>query len=577
MLSQIHSILKSSERDGPQARAGLEALYRGSREDFETAALALAQQASMAPAYNLLLSYLVHRGILVRWLANPEFFTVAQAVKTAKLAMALEPGFDLALAQALLGNTAGGDFDPERALELVSRLTTEARLTPILSQLVRHPNPRVQSKAALLVGRVTQSPLWLDDSLRSEDPRVRANSVEAYWGSGAVEIRGLLHQAAGDEHHRVSGNALLGLYRSGDTGAISLIHSMLSHPAPDFQRTAVWVAGQTNDPRFVEILSTATSGYGPGQREAAEETIAALISRRDELRGRPGLRLDILRSAEGLDGAVRLRMVCYSPSYRRWLSGSDLTALHWVVSQAGRRIDRYQVEPVEPPANAVIGVVAPAGMSLVAGSGPAVMGRKRLWGVLHYDVSARGGEVPAPTGSLRQDRRNMQFTADLAALAHSVGPVSGGAPMGQALLIALESVRGLRGSHHLAVVAGPGSPEVLTEDVLQRVAAQSVPVHSILTDGVAPGLARQLIELARRTGGTGQKVEGPEEVAAAVALVYESSQAAYEVSFRGEISGEGCSPGAVEIEVYSDHGYGHARAVLESRQAAGSLTPAGKE
>jgi HEAT repeat protein len=118
-----------------------------------------------------------------------------------------------------------------------------------------HPDPRVRSKAALLVGRSNKNHKWVKDRLAEADPRVRANAIESLWGSDSDGSRAVFWTALGDDDDRVVGNAILALYRMGDPASIQLLLQLIAHPEIPFRVTGVWAMGETGDPRFMPMLA----------------------------------------------------------------------------------------------------------------------------------------------------------------------------------------------------------------------------------------------------------------------------------------------------------------------------------
>jgi len=54
-------------------------------------------------------------------------------------------------------------------------------ILPLIVRLTDHPDAKVRSKAALLVGRGKPELGWVRSQLAQQDARVRANAVEALW------------------------------------------------------------------------------------------------------------------------------------------------------------------------------------------------------------------------------------------------------------------------------------------------------------------------------------------------------------------------------------------------------------
>src|SRR5208283_3130365 len=143
----------------------------------------------------------------------------------------------------------------QRVLLLLSSIPENARVLPMVVKLLRHPNQNVRSKAALVIGRVSKTPQVMKGFLAEPDPRVRANAIEALWGMDSDQACAVMREAADDPNNRVAGNALVGLYRAGETLAIPRILQLACHPKAEFRTTAAWIMEQSGSPRFLPALA----------------------------------------------------------------------------------------------------------------------------------------------------------------------------------------------------------------------------------------------------------------------------------------------------------------------------------
>lgn len=195
-------------------------------------------------------------------LSDPLAMSLPAAVKLAAAVARTEPMLDTKLARWLLRGV-GADPDPVaadpirilRLLEILAALSEGGRTIPVLVQLLRHPDPRVRSKVALMAGRGLKSGTWAQQRMLESDPRLRANVVEALWGVKAPGVPDLLKAALRDPNNRVVGNALVGLYLLGDPAAATLLREMAQHPSPAFRATAAWAMGFLEDPQFLAALA----------------------------------------------------------------------------------------------------------------------------------------------------------------------------------------------------------------------------------------------------------------------------------------------------------------------------------
>ncbi|MEO8130400.1 MAG: HEAT repeat domain-containing protein [Bryobacteraceae bacterium] len=97
----------------------------------------------------------------------------------------------------------------------------------------------------MLLSRSALNVNLIEELLKSNDPRVRANAIESTWQ--LHDLLPLIRSATSDPHNRVVGNALFALYKLGDTSATAAIIQMAKHHSVAFQLTALWVMGETED------------------------------------------------------------------------------------------------------------------------------------------------------------------------------------------------------------------------------------------------------------------------------------------------------------------------------------------
>src|SRR5581483_10555266 len=139
------------------------------------------------------------------------------------------------------------DEDPKLVEQLNKLLARESKggapPVPIaqIVQLFRIADPALRSRAARLVGRYISYGAFLQKRLQEEDHRVRANVIESLWGIDAPEVRAALRKAALDPHHRVRTNALIGLYRLGETKDVAArLIEQSRHNLQSYRVAAAW-------------------------------------------------------------------------------------------------------------------------------------------------------------------------------------------------------------------------------------------------------------------------------------------------------------------------------------------------
>ncbi|MGA3044066.1 MAG: HEAT repeat domain-containing protein [Bryobacteraceae bacterium] len=178
-------------------------------------------------------------------------------VSLVRTAMEAEPLFDVQMAELLLGRSSDEAVDQRialRILEILDRVSPGTRLTRMIGTLVRHADPQVRSKAAMVAGRRMEGFPWIYAHLLEADPRVRANMIEALWESREPECLEVFELYRNDGDHRVASNVLYGLYLRGEAGAIPGVMQMITHDDPKFRAAAAWLLGKIGQPEFVEVL-----------------------------------------------------------------------------------------------------------------------------------------------------------------------------------------------------------------------------------------------------------------------------------------------------------------------------------
>jgi HEAT repeat protein len=197
--------------------------------------------------------------VLAGLLLNRHILSLETGLALARKAKSIEPLLDIQLVRQLVANSSGKvaaikNAEALHALELVDAISDCSRLGSYLIQFLNHPNDKVRSKAALMLGRSNWNLARLQGLLESDDSRLRANAVESLWGHRHPDVRKILWSATQDPSSRVVINALLGLCQAGDREAYARLAELANASDPVLRSGTAWAMGETGSPEFGEAL-----------------------------------------------------------------------------------------------------------------------------------------------------------------------------------------------------------------------------------------------------------------------------------------------------------------------------------
>jgi HEAT repeat protein len=179
------------------------------------------------------------------------------------------------------------------ALRLAPALGDYSILIPWLRALIQSSNLRLRSRAAKLLCQLRPNKGLIDRHLHSSDPRIRAAVMEALWQPKVLDttedVLPFFRTALTDSNHRVVANALVGLYRLGETDALN---SMIAHCADKqhlFRAAMAWAMGVVEDARAVPSLLHLTLDRSYTVRQRATNSLATLGVRQPPHREEPYL------------------------------------------------------------------------------------------------------------------------------------------------------------------------------------------------------------------------------------------------------------------------------------------------
>ena len=528
-------------------------------EVFYRTAIEILRKDAGSRAVQYLVALLISGGLLFRALCDPSLDR-ERATALARQARLGDPMVDIRLAGQLAdSNSSDGAVAPgmaERLLEIVDRISDGNRLLPSLMRILRHDNPYLRSKAVLMIGRGGRSLSWVRKRLQESDARVRANAIEAIWGVDTDQARELLDWASNDGNNRVIGNALVGLYRMGESSSLARLAKMAGHDSPAFRRTAAWAMGETGDPRFSELLGRMIADDNADVRKSAFAAVRRI-------------REAMVRITEGPEWPVALAPGARNPrTGERRVAAAVVTSggrgsppvlpVQFILTESGQTVWSYRVTEKMAPGPLTVLFLFPrrldaAGKECDHGAMRCLNWKRStdLWSAVPYSAAdANPSESPADlqlpsfiansaqaAKAFQKTQTRLDCTGFWTAIRRAVLPGN----------------NAIRGGRHLIVLA----PEDVGENGDQNLAAA---VHaSRTTVQVVSNCANAgLEEFCRRVEGRFLHVKDLAAVEEAVSLAYLSLLARYEIRYRSDAP----AGASLKLRVHTPAGWGESTAEL---------------
>jgi HEAT repeat protein len=235
-------------------------------------------QTDFSPVTRVMAAWLSTDEKYVPVLLDSEFLSLAEAKRAAFVLKNLDTKFFLRLSR-LIGEKEWESESVCRALDLLTGVGDSSVLVPWLRKLSTHANEKIRSKAVKALCEIRSNRSLIERHLGSEDPRTRANAIEAIWHVHNSDTLELFRAALSDPHHRVVVNALVGLYNSKDPQALKMIIDLAGHPSPMFRAATVWALGHIADPEGIPVLKTLAEDPVPTVRTKALQALPELEAR----------------------------------------------------------------------------------------------------------------------------------------------------------------------------------------------------------------------------------------------------------------------------------------------------------
>ena len=500
-----------------------------------------------------MIALLVSGNLIFRALCDTELDR-EHAAALARQALRVDPVIDARLAREL-ANTAAADGGgngrgmAERLLEILGEISDGRRILSSLMRIMRSDNPYLRSKAVLLIGRSGRSLSWIQRRLEESDTRVRGNAIEAMWGVDTPEARELLAWAARDSNNRVAGNALLGLYKLGETSPLAELLKMAGHDFPAFRRTAAWVMGNSGDPRFSEVLGRMIADGNAEVRKCAFTAVGRIRAAVAQVAQSPVWPVAAVAGRKNpLTGQRCVRVAVLAEDGR---TSPHILPVQFMLAEQGQTIWSYRVMAKPAPEPFAVTFLFPRN----SGNGSPAWDRdglrclqwKRstdLWSLVPYS-----GVENAPPGD-DADLELPSFIANVAQAAQVFRETPSRADctgFWTAVQRAIQPANpGFRGRRHLIIlvfeeVSVPAGDQLVTAFQASRMSVQ------VVSAAANPGLR----EFCRRVDGRFQRVQSESDIEESVSMAYLGLLARYEIRYV-----PAADAGPVKLRVHTPAGCG---------------------
>ena len=133
-----------------------------------------------------------------------------------------------------------------KAMQMTGELGLAEAMRPQLLQLCTDPNPRLRSKAVVLVGQLpsTTPETLIDRLVHDSDARVRANTIEVLEAKKNLQFLPVLAQRARAANSRERANAIKALNSMKVAAASTQLGMMLKDERPEHRISALWTLRQ---------------------------------------------------------------------------------------------------------------------------------------------------------------------------------------------------------------------------------------------------------------------------------------------------------------------------------------------
>lgn len=277
-----------------------------------------------------------------------DLLTLDEAARLLRISSKGDPAYQVHLMASVkseIEKAGAGYFgkDYTRMLDILSKAVDPERMGSMLASLVNHPDERLRSKVALMARGLGRALPKRSELMRDPDPRVRANTVESFWGQRDPDTIQFFKDAVADEHHRVAANALYGLYQAGEIAAVRGILKMVRDPDLGRQLSGIWLIGQTSDPRFTSVVHENLPVKSGRVKFALLNAGRRIKKRLDDIGQMERLEFDLIHFERVEKGRVRTTFLLKHPD-GSYVAPQEVVATQVLLHDGELRIDQFLYE-----------------------------------------------------------------------------------------------------------------------------------------------------------------------------------------------------------------------------------------
>jgi len=565
MHSRLSQLVDQFAHNPPLAGKAMREMLESDDGTFTQQALALLKTVSVDPGSNYVLTLLLRDAAFLSKLCDPDLFSLAEATEIARRLQKLDPSFDVRIIKQIASAASNADkltaATAERLLEIMAAFSDLSRILPVLAELLKHPSPRIRSKAVLLIGRASASAKLAESHLKEADRRVRANAIEALWGNASNEARSILIASVSDSNNRVAANAALGLYKLDETCCIAVILDMAENPSPIFRLSAVWTMNETQDPRFLVTLAKLIADADQRVRQLAFTSVAKIRKNKASLLNGPKLKVFATEVECSLEGQRKLRVSICSEDGK---PAARFAGLQFAIEEDKRLVAKYSVQELGQAETLAVGIAIPRSvdqpdefLQSCEASLKSTLQQKRSqdqWAILRY-----AGD--------KSDSTALAFSSDPQALVEALIALGNAAEgnKGPAELNLNDAAQRLfteitpkKAQRHVLLIDSPasGSSSLSQTDVDNLLAIAKpakIQVYSLVVAALDSGVNPHLRRLCEASGGRTVRASSIDQILSTLQVLFRTLSSSYEITY---VSNATSPTSRVSVQIFSPQGCG---------------------